>query len=94
MDVDAERRTGLARQSLAIVYAILCHGLFVAGVGMMIFQMYSGMSRSFGRLDWPWSSNRIGSNSGFSRFSCRPDRIGNWRGTISACSSARVAVRE
>ena len=55
MDVDAERRTGLARQSLAIVYAILCHGLFVAGVGMMIFQMYSGMSRSFGRLDWPWS---------------------------------------
>jgi ubiquinone biosynthesis O-methyltransferase len=33
----------------------LCHGLFIAGVGMMIWQMYFGMSRSFGALAYPWS---------------------------------------
>ena len=44
-----------ARRSLALAYGLACHGLFVLGVGMMIFQMYFGMSRSFGTLIAPWS---------------------------------------
>ena len=43
------------RRIVAAVYGLLCHGLFVAGVGMMIFQMYFGMSRSFGTLAPPMS---------------------------------------
>ncbi len=44
-----------ARRVIALVYGVLCHGLFIAGVGMMIWQMYFGMSRSFGALAYPWS---------------------------------------
>lgn len=40
---------------IALAYGLLCHGLFVAGVGMMIWQMYFGMSRAFGALAYPWS---------------------------------------
>ena len=43
------------RRIIAIVYGLLCHGLFVAGVGMMIFQMYFGMSRCLGTLVSPVS---------------------------------------
>ncbi len=43
------------RKAIALVYGGLCHGLFVAGVAMMIWQMYFGMSRSFGTLAAPWS---------------------------------------
>jgi ubiquinone biosynthesis O-methyltransferase len=45
----------LRRKSLAVAYGALCHGLFAAGVGMMMFQMYFGMSRAFGDLGPPWS---------------------------------------
>ena len=44
-----------ARRSLALAYGLACHGLFALGVGMMIYQMYFGMSRSFGTLASPWS---------------------------------------
>jgi ubiquinone biosynthesis O-methyltransferase len=44
----------LLRKWVAVAYGVACHGLFVAGVAMMIFQMYSGMSHTFGRLDPPW----------------------------------------
>lgn len=40
---------------IALAYGLLCHGLFIAGVGMMIWQMYFGMSRTFGALAYPWS---------------------------------------
>jgi 2-polyprenyl-6-hydroxyphenyl methylase/3-demethylubiquinone-9 3-methyltransferase len=44
-----------------VAYGFLCHGLFVTGVGMMIFQMYFGMSRSFGTLEAPlsWLANGL-----------------------------------
>ncbi len=51
-----ESGTGPERKAVAIAYGLLCHGLFVAGVAMMIFQMYSGMAACFGRLAPPWSS--------------------------------------
>ncbi|MEP7171976.1 MAG: hypothetical protein ABI705_00670 [Aestuariivirga sp.] len=43
------------RRITAVIYGLLCHGLFVVGVGMMIFQMYFGMSKSFGTLVAPFS---------------------------------------
>ncbi len=46
----------LQRQMTALVYGAVCHGLFIGGVGMMIYQMYSGMSRGFGALALPWSA--------------------------------------
>lgn len=39
----------------ATVCGLLCHVLFVAGVGTMIGEMAFGMSRSLGRLPRPWS---------------------------------------
>ena len=49
------------RRSIAVTYGLLCHGLFAAGVGMMIFQMYFGMSKSFGTLAAPlsWLANGL-----------------------------------
>ena len=49
------------RRIIAVFYGLLCHGLFVAGVGMMIFQMYFGMSRCFGTLAAPlsWLANAM-----------------------------------
>jgi ubiquinone biosynthesis O-methyltransferase len=47
--------TDIKRKTLALSYGALCHGLFAAGVGMMMVQMYFGMSRAFGALAPPWS---------------------------------------
>jgi ubiquinone biosynthesis O-methyltransferase len=49
------------RRITAVIYGVLCHGLFAIGVGMMIFQMYSGMSKSFGALAAPlgWLANGL-----------------------------------
>src|SRR5687767_15024811 len=49
------------RQTVAAVYGLLCHGLFAIGVSMMIFQMYFGMSKSFGTLAAPisWLANGL-----------------------------------
>ena len=57
--VGVYRREITRRRIIAAVYGLLCHGLFMAGVGMMIFQMYFGMSRSFGALEAPlsWLAN-------------------------------------
>jgi ubiquinone biosynthesis O-methyltransferase len=43
------------RRSVAAIYGLLCHGLFAVGVGMMMFQMYFGMSKSYGTLAAPFS---------------------------------------
>ena len=48
-------RTSDAGKVVALAYGLICHTLFVIGVGMMMFQMYFGMSRSFGSLSPPWS---------------------------------------
>ena len=42
-------------QTIAFVYGIVCHVLFVFGVGTMIVAMAFGMSRSPGRLPSPWA---------------------------------------
>jgi ubiquinone biosynthesis O-methyltransferase len=49
--------TGTSRRRLAIAisYGLLCHSLFILGVGSMIFMMFFGMSRSFGLLAPPWN---------------------------------------
>ena len=39
----------------AVACGLLCHVLFVAGVGTMMAEMVFGMSRSLGRLPHPWS---------------------------------------
>ncbi|HEX7110375.1 MAG TPA: bifunctional 2-polyprenyl-6-hydroxyphenol methylase/3-demethylubiquinol 3-O-methyltransferase UbiG [Aestuariivirga sp.] len=54
------QHTGITRRRIiAALYGLLCHGLFVTGIGMMIFQMYFGMSRCFGVLEAPlsWLAN-------------------------------------
>ena len=40
---------------MAVLAGLLCHGLFIAGVAMMIWQMHGGMAGTFGRLPPPWS---------------------------------------
>ena len=49
------------RRAIALAYGLLCHGLFAAGVGMMMYQMYFGMSRSWGDLapHLGWLANAI-----------------------------------
>ena len=41
-------------KAVAALYGLLCHSLFLAGVGSMIVAMYFGMSRSFGDVSGPW----------------------------------------
>jgi ubiquinone biosynthesis O-methyltransferase len=51
----AQRHGAMKRKALAAAYGAVCHILFAAGVGMMMAQMYAGMSRGFGSLAAPWS---------------------------------------
>lgn len=44
------------RVAIAACYGLLCHVLFITGVGAMIVMMFFGMSRSFGQLTMPWSA--------------------------------------
>ena len=39
-----------AERRLALLYGILCHALFAAGVGVMAVSLYSGMQTGFGPL--------------------------------------------
>jgi methanethiol S-methyltransferase len=49
-------RTGdIRRKSVALLYGVLCHGLFATGVAIMVYQMFFGMSRSWGGLHAPWN---------------------------------------
>lgn len=50
------RHTIIDRRVIAVGYGMLCHSLFVTGVSMMIWQMYSGMSGCFGMLDQPFAT--------------------------------------
>ncbi len=49
----------ISRRAVGLAYGVICHVLFVASVGLMIWHMYFGMSRSFGLLSWPrnWITN-------------------------------------
>jgi ubiquinone biosynthesis O-methyltransferase len=47
--------TALKRKSLALAYGVFCHGLFTLAVAVMIYEMFFGLSRSWGALHAPWS---------------------------------------
>jgi methanethiol S-methyltransferase len=55
VDPAATRTPSMAIRAIAIAYGVVCHVSFVIGVGSMIAMMFFGMSRSFGRLEEPWS---------------------------------------
>ena len=54
--IPASTEISRAHRAAAIAYGILCHALFVVGVGTMIVAMFFGMSRSFGRVPTSWSA--------------------------------------
>jgi protein-S-isoprenylcysteine O-methyltransferase Ste14 len=45
---------GGRRIIVALVYGAICHAIFAAAVGAMIWAMFHGMSRSFGTVPEPW----------------------------------------
>jgi methanethiol S-methyltransferase len=45
----------LGQRALALFYGGLCHVIFAASVGLMIFHMFFGMRYSLGPLAEPWS---------------------------------------
>lgn len=47
--ISAPAETCKTHRATAIAYGIVCHTLFIVGVGTMIVAMFFGMSRSFGR---------------------------------------------
>jgi protein-S-isoprenylcysteine O-methyltransferase Ste14 len=47
----ADRR----RSAIAIVYGVICHAAFAAGVGTMMISMYTGTSIGLGSFQFPWS---------------------------------------
>jgi ubiquinone biosynthesis O-methyltransferase len=49
------RKTAIKRKSLALVYGALCHGLFTLAVAVMVYEMFFGLSRSWGAFHAPWS---------------------------------------
>ncbi len=55
------RVTTSRRRHLALVYGVVCHGLFALAVAVMIYQMFFGLSRSWGALyaAWSWIGNGV-----------------------------------
>jgi methanethiol S-methyltransferase len=43
------------QRAIALGFGLLCHMIFVASVGLMIFHMFFGMGYSLGVLSAPWS---------------------------------------
>ena len=54
--IPAPTETSKTHRATAIAYGIVCHTLFVGGVGAMIVAMFFGMSRSLGRVPTSWSA--------------------------------------
>ena len=46
--------TTAKRRLLALIYGVLCHGLFALAVSVMIYEMAFGLSRAQGILQGPW----------------------------------------
>jgi len=42
-----------SRIALALVYGAVCHGIFALAGLAMVWGLYTGMTGTFGRLDWP-----------------------------------------
>ena len=49
------QKTTIKRKTLALLYGGLCHGLFTLAASVMIYEMFFGLSRSWGALHTPWS---------------------------------------
>ena len=45
----------LRQRAIALSYGLVCHGIFGASVGLMIFHMFFGMRYSLGPFSAPWS---------------------------------------
>lgn len=39
---------------IAVAHGMLCHGLFALAIAVMIYEMYFGLSRTWGRVPTPW----------------------------------------
>lgn len=46
---------GAGRIALALIFGVLCHAIFAAGVLAMIVAMFFGLSQSLGTVPWPWA---------------------------------------
>jgi protein-S-isoprenylcysteine O-methyltransferase Ste14 len=46
---------GAGRIAVALIFGLLCHTLFAAGVLAMIVAMFFGLSQSLGTVAWPWA---------------------------------------
>ncbi|PWJ22197.1 methyltransferase family protein [Jannaschia seohaensis] len=44
------------RLLLALAWGAACHGLFALGVGLMIYHLFHGLTRSWGAAPWPWAA--------------------------------------
>jgi protein-S-isoprenylcysteine O-methyltransferase Ste14 len=51
---DARVPSRMVEKMIAITYGTGCHALFVLGVGIMIYEMAFGMSRSLGTISGAW----------------------------------------
>jgi protein-S-isoprenylcysteine O-methyltransferase Ste14 len=47
--------TGPKRITLALLWGAVCHGTFALGVGLMIYHLFHGLTRSWGAVPWPWA---------------------------------------
>jgi len=47
---------GAGRIALALMFGVLCHTIFAAGVLAMIVAMFFGLSESLGAVAWPWAA--------------------------------------
>ena len=45
----------IKQRGTALAFGLACHLAFLCGVGMMVYQMYFGMSHTFGAFGFPWS---------------------------------------
>jgi hypothetical protein len=61
MSSTQSRKTTIKRNYLALVYGSLCHTFFTLAVSVMIYEMFFGLSRSWGALHapWGWVSNGV-----------------------------------
>ena len=55
MSSTEHRKAEIKHKSLALLYGVLCHGLFALAVLVMVYEMFFGLSRSWGDLHTPWS---------------------------------------
>ncbi|MFQ6547674.1 methyltransferase family protein [Aestuariibius sp. 2305UL40-4] len=48
--------TDSRRITIALAWGAACHGAFAIGVGLMIYHLFFGLSRSWGAVPWPWAA--------------------------------------